>query len=303
MTKLAIVIVNWNTGELLAKCLQSLVDLPDIERSLIDEVYVVDNASSDNSVARAKLVVGRNINQPRVRFIQHERNLGFAAANNIAFERIRDRRAAEEAHHPHVLLLNPDTEVREGALENMMNVLDKQHKVGIVGPKLLNPDQTVQESLRQFPTFTTFVLFMLKMGKLADHGDFDYEREQIIDQVMGSAFLIRNVLFDELGDLDEAFWVWFEEVDYCQRAYAAGWQVAYTPTAQIVHHGGISFGQLIGWHKTVPWLRSSLHYASKYLKPWEVGVLYMLSPLALLLAIPASLYHVLQRQQAYRRHA
>lgn len=300
MNKLAIVIVNWNTGDLLAKCLLSLTELPAEERALIDEVLVVDNASHDKSVAKAKVVVGQAINDPPVRFIQLDENRGYAAGNNVALSKVNER----HGKWIHCLLLNPDTEVKAGAISGMLDLFDRREKAGIVGPRLLNRDGTNQDSVRMFPTFKTFVWFFLRLHRIWGDSkfwrsymmmNFDYGHEQEVDQVMGAAFLIRDAVLVEIGKLDEDYYVWFEEVDYCLQAAKAGWQTVYTPSGNIVHVGAISFEQLVSWKKTRLWLKSSLVYAGKNLTGAEVMWLRLLWPLALLLYIPTAIRRWINR--------
>ncbi len=294
MNKISIIIVNWNTGSLLAKCLKSLVSLSSEERDFIDEVIIIDNASTDNSVVKAKVVSGQAINEPRVRYIISEKNLGFANGNNEGFKRIRDRHGDDL---PQVWLLNPDTEVKPGAIGNMMEVLERRPKAGVLGIRLLDCNGAVQASIRNFPTFGQFVLLMLKLGRLVDSGKFDYQREQKVDQVMGASFLIRNKLWAEIGELDDDFWVWFEEVDYCKRADAAGWEVWYTPRAEVTHCGGASFGQLIGYKRSMPWLKSMEVYATKHFTVGQARIIRLMKPVAMLLILPAGIRHYFARQK------
>lgn len=287
MEKMAIVIVNWNTGQLLSKCLESLSRLSEEENLLVDEVIVVDNESHDNSIVAAEVTAGKNMNNPAVRFVKLSKNAGFAKGNNEGLARIYQR----HGDYIHTLLLNPDTEVKEGALKELVRMLKQKPKAGIVGAKLLNPDGSLQASIRNFPSFKNLVLMMLKMGRLADFGSFDYSREQKVEQVMGAAFLIRDQVLKELGGLDEGFWVWYEEVDYCRQAAQRGWEVWYTPRAEIVHYGAVSFNQLVGWRKTVPWMRSLLHYAEKHLSGGQLLILRMMVPVTLVLSIPAGFWH------------
>jgi N-acetylglucosaminyl-diphospho-decaprenol L-rhamnosyltransferase len=291
MNKVAIIIVNWNTNQYLADCIKSLANLPQTDIDLIDEVIVVDNASSDKSIIKAKQVVGENINKPRVRFVQNEKNIGFAAANNIGIERV-----SEKEENPHILLLNPDVVVSPSMLSGLTNVLNNNEKAGIVGAKLIGNDGALQPSVRHFPTKKEMVLYMLKLGSSVQEENIDYDVEQKVDQVMGAAFLIRNELLDSVGNLDEDFFLWFEEVDYCKRAINKEWEVWYTPSAQCTHYGGVSFGQLIGFNKTMPWLKSMLTYARKHMDSSFVSLLYLLSGINLILSIPASIVHLAKRK-------
>lgn len=294
-----VIIVNWNTGQLLANCLESLARLP--EKDLIREVIVVDNASSDRSMAFAKQVVSKTGNRPRVRFIQNEENLGFAQANNIGLDRVVVGGPADS----HVLLLNPDTAVKAGAILGLQKVLDGNEKIGIVGPKLINADGSLQPSVRRFPNGKVMALLLLKLNKIWPNNDtwkqymardFNYTKEQEVDQVMGAAFLIKDEVISDIGKLDEDFWIWFEEVDYCRRAKSQGWQVVYTPQAEVLHYGGVSFNQLVSFKKSLPWIRSMLKYSTKHLPKSTNIFLRMLLPLAIVVVLPASIKHLLIRK-------
>lgn len=287
--KLAIVIVNWNTGELLAHCVQSLLALPPEEKSLIESVWVIDNASADTSIEQVRAVVDASTAGLSIRFIINSENRGFAAANNQALREILLQK------NVHALLLNPDTAVRSGALSAMLRALEVDEKVGIVGPRLLNPDGSVQGSVRPFPKFYDFILYMLKLGRLIQsrqENAYDYSKAGYADQVMGAAFLIRNTVLQTVGLLDEGFVILFEEVDYAKRAKDAGWNSFYTPTGTIMHVRAASFNQLVGFKRSLPWLKSSLQYARKHLSAWQVALLYLLVPLSLVLVMPASLKHL-----------
>ncbi|MEO6077636.1 MAG: glycosyltransferase, partial [Candidatus Andersenbacteria bacterium] len=284
MPKVSVVIVNWNTGALLKKCVASILSLPEIAD--IRHIIVVDNNSSDDSVLQLDAPHPSPLlskERGRVVLLRQKENLGFAKANNLAITHIQQH----EGQDDHVLLLNPDTEVRTGAIQAMLTELDNNKKAGIVGPKLLNPDNTTQKSVRAFPSFKIFVILFLKLQRIIPklpswknylQEDFDYEKKQSVNQVMGAAFLIRNAVIKEIGLLDEKFWIWFEEVDYCKRAHDAGWEIIYTPTAEIMHYGGVSFNQLTGPKKTAPFLNSSLVYAKKHLSIFSYTALIILYP-------------------------
>ncbi len=301
MSKLIIIIVNWNTGELLLNCVKSLQRLSEEEQSLIDEVIIVDNASTDRSIVKAQHVVGKSINKPRVRFIRQKDNLGFAKANNIAINRV-----LKKAGDFHVLLLNPDTEVKAGALTGMLKVLKEDMSAGIVGPHLVNSDGTTQPSVRVFPAFGEFVFLFLKLNRVAETSkrwqsymrtDFDYTKRATVDQVMGAAFLIRAKLLKAVGLLDEKFWIWFEEVDYCKRAVRADWKVVYTPEAEVLHYGGVSFNQMKSWRKSWAWFKSMQYFAYKYFNFYERVALWLLLPLALMLTLPSVVMRLVSKQQ------
>ena len=296
MESVSVIIVNWNTGKLLQECLESLDKLP--ERSLIRLVVIVDNSSTDSSVSQAQETADR----AGFTILLQTENLGFAKANNIGIAYVQEHGGADD----HILLLNPDTVVHPHAIEHMISVLVSKDTIGIVGPKLLEATGAVQPSVRSFPTLPVFMLLFLKLHRIFSNtatwqkyilADFDHTTQQSVDQVMGAAFLIRNTAMQAIGPLDEGFWIWFEEVDYCKRAKDAGFEILYTPSATVTHHKGTSFNQLVGLKKTKPLLASSLRYAKKHLGVRTYIVLCVLYPLALLIALLASFDHARQREQ------
>ncbi|MEA3249399.1 MAG: glycosyltransferase family 2 protein [Patescibacteria group bacterium] len=245
---LSIVILNWKVKELLRQCLLSVYRYTN---GLDFEVIAVDNDSRDGSVE----MVMKEF--PQAQVIANNRNLGFAAGNNPGIEAARGE---------FVLLLNPDTELMDNAFEAMVRVMRANPDVAVLGPTLLNTDRSLQPSVRGFPTPLSQVLVMLKLHNFFPRlkpvmeyfsSGFDYLAPSSVDQVMGAAFMVRRSVFEKLGLLDERFFIWFEEVDFCRRAVDAGYGVMYTPKARIVHHGGESFGQVFG-PKRQHYLNSSL---------------------------------------------
>lgn len=291
MNKVAVIIVNWNTGKLLTQCVQSLLALP--EQELIESIVVIDNASSDTSLTQLRSHL-TNQSDSRVHIITSSTNLGFARANNVA---IAQHVTTTGNTAPHILLLNPDTLVTAGAITALLTTLENNPHYGIVGPKLHNPDGTLQPSIRRFPTLPIMVTFFLKLGRLLPKtsfgrrylaSDYNYNQAGIVDQVMGAAFLIRNTTWQQVGPLDEAFWIWFEEVDYCRRAKNAGWDVAFMPTASVMHVGGSSFGQLHSLQRSLPFLKTAWRYSAKHLSLVTTILLTILFPVAIIVTLPAS---------------
>lgn len=294
MEKVSIIIVNWNTGSLLKKCLESITKLP--EQELLGSVMVIDNASGDSSMDAAEAVAQTS---PYISLVRSGVNLGFARANNVGIARLKEAHAND-----HVLLLNPDTEMKPGSLKALHDALTRHADVGIVGPKLLNPDGSLQPSVRRFPTFAVLAAMLLKLNRFIPGmglwkrymcEDFDYNKEQIAEQVMGACFLIRNKTLQEVGELDTQYWVWFEEVDFALRAKQKNWKTLYTPSGEVIHVGGASFHQLIGFKKSLPFINSALIYASKHFSALHIILLYMLLPFAFLLTIPAAFVHKTQQ--------
>jgi len=221
----SIIIVNWNTRELLRRCLDSVyATVP----PLPFEVIVVDNASEDGS---ADMVAERF---PQAALIRSGSNLGFAAGNNLGLRMASGRYA---------MLLNPDTELLPGAVREMVGFADAHPGVAAVGPKLLNPDGSLQKNGRTFTNLWREALGLTKLyyvwarlDRRADWGREDFDVPARVDEVSGACMLVRKSAVDEVGLLDERFFMYYEEVDWCRRMGKAGWEVHYLPSAQVIHH-------------------------------------------------------------------
>jgi len=269
---LSIIIVSWNVSNLLKKCINSIYKRT---QGISFEVFVIDNASADNTVQ----IIRKNFSQ--VKLIINQENKGFAGANN---------QGIKGAEGDYVLLLNPDTELKEDSFTKMVKFMKDNPKCGIAGCHLLNPDGSHQDSVRRFPKFLDQALILLKLHHIFPQfapfqhylcKDFDYKQEQQVDQVMGAFFMIRRKVIEQIGLLDEKFFIWFEEVDYCQRAKAAGWQVIYTPLTSIIHHFGQSFKQVMTIKKQKIWNRSLRYYFFKHYGFWKYAVIALLSWISL----------------------
>jgi len=278
---LSIIIVNWKVKDLLEKCLRSIFLQT---KNISFEVFVVDNNSGDGSVEMVREKF------PQVNLTSSADNLGFAKGNNLAIKKSRGR---------YILLLNPDTEILDNALEKMVRFMDTYPECGIAGCKLLNPDLTLQPSVRAFPDFASQIFILLKIHHLFPHTktmykylvqNFDYEKTQEVDQVMGAFMMIRREVINKIGILDENFWIWFEEVDFCKRAKAVGFKILYTPEAKIIHHYGQSFKQAMGVKKQKDFNRSLSYYFKKHGTKGEWFLIQILRPLSLSLAWLAQIF-------------
>ncbi len=217
----SIIIVNWNTRDLLRACLRSVFATPNSERF---EVIVFDNASTDGSAAMISAEF------PQVTLIDSPDNVGFAGGNNRAFE---------QARGDALLLLNPDTEVAPDAIPALLRVLDLAPDVGIVGANLFNPDGSPQRATGVFPNLWTELPGTNRHSAEAtsraiatSNGPLTIE---LVDWVSGACLLIRRSVFEAIGGLDEDYWLYTEEVDWCFRARQMGWQVASLPDAHVMH--------------------------------------------------------------------
>ncbi len=241
---LSIVIVNWNTRELLAKCLESVFNTVQ-EHSV--QVVVVDNASSDGSI---EMVSSRF---PQVKLIVNAENTGFARANNQAIHSSQGR---------YILLLNSDTVVLPRALDTMVHFMDDNARVGAIGPRLLSSDGQMQLSCGPIPKLGMMLADLTGFSRLTASrfnpawDDTTYAHR--VGWIQGAALLIRRETIGDVGLLDEDYFMYTEEVDWCYRAGIVGWGLYYLPAAEIIHYGGMSAAR-------EPATRRSQLYSSKLL--------------------------------------
>jgi GT2 family glycosyltransferase len=229
---LSIVIVNYNTERLLQGCLESVY--AGANGTPLD-IWVVDNHSRDESVAMVKSRF------PRVRVLENDSNLGFSRANNLVVSQSRS---------DYILLLNPDTVILGDAIERMVKFMDAHPEAGIAGCKVLNRDGTLQLACRRsIPTPEVAFYRLTGLSKLFPQSrvmakyNMTYEspdRTHEVDAVSGAFLMIRRQVVEKIGLLDERFFMYGEELDWCLRAKRAGWAVMYYPEAQIIHYKGES---------------------------------------------------------------
>lgn len=229
-----VVIVSYNTCALLRRCLLSL----QAEPALPLRIWVVDNASTDGS---PQLVRDEF---PSVRLIASPQNLGFAAANNQALRQIVSVPAAAADATEAVLLLNPDTEVQPGAVTGLVDFLRRHPQVGAVGVQLLNTDGSPQRSYGSF--WFAHLLSSFVAGRLRgqDPGLAGQSSQPLfVDWLVGACVLVSRAALDAVGELDEAFFIYGEEIDWQFRLQQAGYRVALLPWLHVLHHGGQSTQQ------------------------------------------------------------
>lgn len=226
MKKLSISIVNYNAGEYLVRCLDSLEKIKD---EVEFDVYVVDNASIDGSieVAREKF--------PGINYVLNEDNLGFGKAHNMVLKK---------AKTPYVLTLNPDTEIPRGVLKYLIDFMEKNSEVGIASPRVEKSDGTLDAaSHRGFPTPLASVLyFFFKNDKRYHLTNRDMSKIHEVDSVVGAFMMIRKSVLDKIGYFDEDYFLYGEDLDLCYRVKNAGFKVMYIPQVKIMHVKGVSSG-------------------------------------------------------------
>jgi len=225
----SIFIVNWNTCDFLRDCLSSVYAQT---REISFEVIVVDNASSDGSAAMIREMF------PQVVLIVNERNRGFAAANNQAMAVAKGR---------YVLLLNPDTLVLDGAVQKTVAYADKRPDTGVVGCQVWENESVIQQTCARFPSvWSTLVLAaglcrMFPRSRLLGWErmvGWNRDDERDVEVVSGMFMLVRREAIDAVGVMDEDYFVYAEETDWCHRFWKAGWRCVFAPTARIIHRDG-----------------------------------------------------------------
>jgi len=252
--------LNYRNQGLVKQCVKTIRLYPHASSY---EIIVVDNASGDG--------VGEMLaeNFPGVRFIASPRNVGFAAGNNLGIR---------EAQGRYILIMNPDITVRPGSIDALVRFMDQNPDVGMAGPKLLHPDGEVDLSCSRFPKWTTPVYRRTPLGRLpagrreVDRyamADFDRMETRDVDWLLGAVLMVRKSAMDEVGALDERYFLYFEDTDWCRRFWEAGYRVVYYTGATMVHYHERLSAQ-------VPWLlgpfsRSTrVHITScvKYFRKW-----------------------------------
>lgn len=301
---LSIIIVPWNVRDLVRENLKSIYkNTSNIEF----EVFAVDNDSRDGTAdmirkefprvypvkfgeAGAKQFNGVNL-------IANNYNAGFARANNQAIKEARGR---------YILLLNPDMRVLPGILEGMVKWMDAHSEAGVAGCHLVHPVKFPQRwdaeqfngvkenretvpHVRRFPTVWDQLAIVLKLPHIFPSAlnkylckNFDYTKEREVDSIRGSFFMIRREVIEKIGALDERYFIWFEEVDFCRRVKEAGWKVIYTPAVECVDYVGKSFAQVKRGVTQRYFRDSMLKYFKKWHPVWQFWVLKTAWPIGML---------------------
>ncbi|MBI2485129.1 glycosyltransferase family 2 protein [Candidatus Uhrbacteria bacterium] len=262
MTDISIISVNYRSADHLRRMVASLLRHA---TSLSWELFIINHSKEED--------LSDVVSDARIHLLTQE-NRGFASGCN---------RGIREATGKYLLLLNPDIELTDDSLATLLGHLNQDTEVGIAGVRLSNPDGSPQPSVRAFPTPLNQLVVLLKLPhlfpKILKHylkTDFDYRKTQDVDQVMGAYFLIRRALIEDIGLLDEGFFYWFEEVDYCKRAKDAGWKIRYYADVQARHAKGGSFSQVRTREKQAVIRRSLRRYIRKHFGwgAWAIFVFF-----------------------------
>jgi GT2 family glycosyltransferase len=242
---ISIVIVNLNTKDLTVGCLRSIQKEAG---NLSFEVLLTDNGSNDGSVEAFKKIKKEKYWQDRFTLILNDNNTGYAKANNQGIKKAKGK---------YIFLLNNDTIVHKNALQNLVDFAGKNPDAGVIGSRLLNIDGSLQMSCYHFPTLKNAIseYWLGKKGlfeKFAPTG----EKPETVDSVVGAAFLITPEARQLVGILDERYFAYFEDIDYCRQTWRKGLKVYYLPKSVITHYHGATFKKLadesLRWKKLIP---------------------------------------------------
>jgi GT2 family glycosyltransferase len=228
---LSIILVSWNTRSLLHQCLESIYTHPP---DCLFEVWVVDNASTDGTPEMLYDTF------PQVRLIQNPDNTGFAAANNQAIHR---------SHSRYVLLLNPDTVVLPGALDELVRYMEGNPRAGGAGPRLLNSDGSLQPSCCPTPTLVNEFMRLYHLDRIwlrakSNMETWAHDVPRPVEIIQGACLILRRSALEQVGYLDERFFIYSEDDDICMRLRKDGWTLSWLPFAEVIHYGGQSTSQV-----------------------------------------------------------
>ncbi len=229
MVDISVIIVSWNARYFLLKCLESLYR-EQTAHSI--ELIVVDNASSDGSPEAVKE------NYPEAILIQNETNLGFAKANNIGLQKSKGQ---------YLYLINSDVEVLEGTIDRLHDFMGANPQIGMAGPRILYPDETLQVTCRKFPSLWNNFCSAVGLNKIFPSNDlvssdqmfyFNHETIRSVDVLAGCFLSVRREAMNKVGLFDERFFIYSEDIDWCKRFWNADWEIVFFPEAEAIHYGG-----------------------------------------------------------------
>jgi N-acetylglucosaminyl-diphospho-decaprenol L-rhamnosyltransferase len=293
--QLSICILTHSQPELLPKCVAAC--FAEIARAGITaEVIILDNASVDGSPER----VGRLF--PGAKVIRNNQSLGFSAANNLGIRRSEGR---------HVLILNDDAILQEGSLELMLRKLDSNHRIGAVGPRLFNPDGSIQVNFtnKRFPRVRAVLCDLMLFTPLLIHNRST--RVLLTDwkgaapsgeteHVSGACLLARREALNAVGLFDEGFHFLYEDTDLCYRLKKAGWLIYYVAEANVIHYEGASFRKLLRSERSVARFRALTYYFRKHTGTWNNVLLRLMVAIILLLRLPMLMLYLIFSEGADR---
>lgn len=274
---LSIIVVNYQTYDLTKQTIESILRR---DHPFSYEIFLVDNASCDGSLERLKEHFSNEIKQGTIKFIENKKNMGFAHANN---------QAIKEADSRYVLLLNSDTVVLDDCLERCIDYMEKDSSIGVLGCKVLLPDGTLDKACRRsFPTVAVSFCRMTGLSRIFPKNKrfgrynltyLDENETYEVECIVGAFMLVRSETIKDVGLLDERFFMYGEDIDWCYRMKLKNWKVVYYSDAQILHYKGGSINKkekpkIIYEFYRAMYIFYGKHYKDHYPK-WVTAITYM----------------------------
>jgi N-acetylglucosaminyl-diphospho-decaprenol L-rhamnosyltransferase len=267
--KMAVIIVNYNGAAYLHNCLSSVEHFL---HNIPHDIVVVDNASKDRSLNLIREEF------PQARIICNHENLGFAAAMN---------QGIKATNASYLLWLNPDAELLDNGFDELYSYMERHPKTGILGPQIVNPDHSIQLSCRSFPSYETALFNRYSLlTRLFPNNPFsrkylktnwNHQNVTDTDWVSGCCLLVRREMIQQIGLLDESFFMYCEDVDFCRRAWNSGWKVQYHPSAHVMHQIAGSSRKvktkMVWEHHRSMWHYYKKHYRRNFFKDAAVGLI------------------------------
>ncbi len=291
---ISIIIVSWNTCQTTCNCINSIYEYT---KNLLFEIIVVDNNSSDDTVKTIQK------DFPHVKIINNSENLGFGCANN---------QGMDISNGDYLLLLNSDTILTEDSLSKIYLFAKENPNAGVIGCKILNPDNTLQHSCVNYPRLKDKLFFALGLSYCFPKSKvFNHERMQWwkhnkvceVEAITGCFMLVKKQIFEETGGFDERFFMYCEEIDWCKRITNSGWKIIFTPCTHIIHYGGVSALK----HDSKRSLLIDKSYVKYMFKHWgssnaKTGILFMLIFYIIRIFLLAPLFPFKKFNNSLRNH-
>ncbi|NCF75398.1 MAG: glycosyltransferase [Xanthomonadaceae bacterium] len=289
--QLSIIIVNWNVKNLIKKSILSILNKI---KNLNFEIIVIDNNSRDGS---KEMLLELQKQYIKLKIIFNNENKGFAKANN---------QGLKIANGKYILFLNPDTEIKESNFKKIFDYMEANSKVGACTARLFYNNKKQQPNVKKDPTLLSQLLILLKFHHFIKTKalkkylakDFDYSKKAEVKQIMGAFIFTRKSLMEELKGWSEDYFVWWEDLDLCQRIRKAGKKIIYLPIGYIIHYEGKSFAQQFSYKKQKIFNKGMITYWKKFYPLWQTIILEMFCPLSLFLSFCVQLLKTKPRSQS-----
>lgn len=293
MQDLAIVIVNYNVRDLVVRNLQSIFKYTE---DLDYKVYVIDNGSSDNSIEALKIYFRKEIDDELLEIYDTKTNNGFSKGNNIPFDAINSK---------YILYMNPDMEIMDNNLKKQVDFMNNNPDIDFSTCKLMYPDNNIQHNIKNLPTFSVNLAVLLKLHHFLKTKslkkyfllDFDYNKTQQVEQIMGAYVFAKTDSMEKIGLWNEDYWLWWEDVDLCKRIKDNGMKILYNSDNSLVHYEGESFFQLASVDRQKRFNNGMLIYSKKYFKKYQYFILKIFSYISIFLAFISQVFKIKPRGQ------